>query len=238
MQDILVTGANRGVGLALVQALTQRAPDSRIFAACRQPSSADALAELARGSQGKVEILALDVGNVGSIRSAAATVATHTDKLDLLINNAGIMPSREQDSLASITFDTVLDVLRVNSAGPLIMVQSFWALLSAAQGPRVANISSSMGSIAGRQASGNYAYCTSKAALNMISRILAFDMQGIGGVAVALDPGWVQTDMGGSNAALTPLQSASAIIDVLFALKPEDNGRFLSVRNESGRLDW
>jgi NAD(P)-dependent dehydrogenase (short-subunit alcohol dehydrogenase family) len=142
-----------------------------------------------------------------------------------LINNAGarIRPER----LGQLEAGILLDVFALNAVAPLMVAQTYLDLLRVGHRPRIVNISSQMGSLARKQSGGDYSYCASKAALNMHTRALAFDVRGLGITAVAMHPGWVQTDMGGPNAPLTPQESIRGMIAVIDRLAPDDAGRFL-----------
>ncbi|GAB4341022.1 MAG: SDR family oxidoreductase [Phototrophicales bacterium] len=219
MMRIVITGANRGIGLELVRQYAQR-DDVTVFAACRHSS-----AELTALESNRVMIIPLEVTDTASIQQAVAQVQARVSGLDVLINNAGINPSGQQ--LTQIEPDTMLTVYHVNTVAPLMLVKAFWTLLKNGQQPKIINISSSMGSLAGRTYGGNYAYCASKAALNMVSRGLAADLKQDAITVLALDPGWVQTDMGGQGATLTPQQSAAGILNVIDHLTLQDSGAFL-----------
>ena len=234
MQTILITGANRGIGLALTQQYAARG--ERVLAACRQPERAEVLQTLAAAHEGQVRVIALDVGELASIRGAVEQARLHTEQIDVLINNAAINPPTQDQNLATIDFTTMMDVLRVNSAAPLMMTQQFLPLLRKAEGAKVVNISSDMGSLGQTRGGGDYAYSTSKAALNMVSRLLSFDLARYGITVVALDPGWVRTDMGGQYAALAPDDSAAGVIRVIDGLTARDSGSYLAY--DGGRHEW
>lgn len=223
----LITGSNRGIGLALVRALA--ADDSaRVFAACRQPAQADALNALAGAHPDRITVVPLDVTDRASIAAAATAVAAQVEGLDVLINNAAINPPAHSQTLASLTADRMLTIFQVNSVAPLMVVQAFVDLLRAGQHPRIVNISSGMGSMQDTTAGGSYGYRASKAALNMVTRTLAADLRGDGVVTITMNPGWVKTDMGGPGARLEPAESAAGVLRVIAGLTAADNGRFFN----------
>jgi NAD(P)-dependent dehydrogenase (short-subunit alcohol dehydrogenase family) len=226
MATILITGANRGIGLALTQALLARG--DTLFATCRKPDHATALRTLTDTYGERLAILPLEVSELSSIRESVEQVRALTSHLDILINNAALNPPEQDQSLEDIDFTTMMEVLRVNSAAPLIMAQQFLPLLRKSYGAKVINISSEEGSISEKRSGGDYAYRTSKAALNMVSRLLAFDLARYNITVVALDPGWVRTDMGGQYASLAPEESAAGMIRVMDGLTMRDNGRYLA----------
>lgn len=218
MERIFITGANRGIGLAVVQAYLERG-DAQIFAACRHPERAPMQAA-------NLHWIALEVTEQVSIERAFAEVQKQTDALDIVINNAGIDPDGQ--SFAAITAETMLQVYAVNAVAPLMISKAFFPLMKNGKNPRLVQISTEMASLHDRTYSGSYAYCSSKAALNMLMRGLAADLGRQGIINIALDPGWVQTDMGGSSASLEPVESAAGIVKVISNLKKSDNGRYLA----------
>ena len=233
MQTILITGANRGIGLALTRQLLK--DDARIFATCRAPDRADDLNELAQQHPDRVSVLQLDVNDVASIDGAVKTVTAETDSLDLLINNAGIGGDDSGRILGKLTEAEVSHVITTNAVGPLILTQACRELLKTGDNPRVVMISSGLGSLQ-RSGGTSYAYRMSKAAMNMAARVLAFDSAMTGITTVTMNPGWVQTDMGGPSAALTPEESASALRTLINRLSPADNGKFFQY--DGSELPW
>ena len=233
MITILITGANRGIGLALTRQLLQ--DNARIFATCRAPERAGDLNELAQRHAKRVTVLQLDVNEGASIASAVKAVAAETDALDLLINNAGIGGDDSGRILGQLTATEVSHVITTNAVSPLILTQACRELLKNGDNPRVVMISSGMGSLQ-RTGGTSYAYRMSKAAMNMAARVLAFDSAMTGITTVTMNPGWVQTDMGGPSAALKPEESASALRKLIKRLTPADNGLFFQY--DGGELPW
>lgn len=226
MQQIAITGSNRGIGLELVRQFAARG-ETQIFAMCRQPAGAAELNALSRASGGRIQVIALEVTDSPSIRTAVQEVAKLTDHIDLLINNAAINPPGRSQTIEKITSETMLQVLHVNTVAPLLIVQAFLDLLKKGSLPKIVNVSSEMGSLNDRDYGGYYGYCTSKAALNMVTRGLAADLAEYGIVTVSLDPGWVQTDMGGEDADLAPAEAVKGILRVIDTLTRKDNGTYL-----------
>jgi NAD(P)-dependent dehydrogenase (short-subunit alcohol dehydrogenase family) len=226
MQRVLITGTSRGIGLALARAYAERG--DQVFATARHPERSDALQALIRAHAGQVIPIQLDVTDAASISTAAEQVRQHTAALDILINNAGINPEEPRyERFGQLQADAMLSVLATNSVAPMLVLQAFHGLLVNGDNPRVANISSSMGSIELRRSGGSLSYCASKAALNMLTHGLAFQLRGDGVTAIALDPGWVQTDMGGRSASLRPEESANGCMRVIDGLTTRDAGRYL-----------
>jgi NAD(P)-dependent dehydrogenase (short-subunit alcohol dehydrogenase family) len=234
MRRVVVTGANRGLGLEFTRQLA--AAGDEIVATARQPKTADELNKLASTSGGRVSVVRLDVADPADAEAAALHVGERFDGVDLLINNAAIWTAPDQPDragsgpLADLRPDAVADVLRVNSVGPLLVTQALAPGLAAAGRAVVVNLSSWLGSIAeatrwgGR---GNLAYAMSKAALNMLTRRLAVELAGQGTIVVSMSPGWVATDMGGPSAPLEPPESVKGMLNVLDALTPAQSGSFL-----------
>ncbi len=232
MQNILITGANRGVGLALVKQYIQ-AGDVKVFATCRNPNTADELNILAKETNGVVVVVQLEINDRASIDASVKAVEAHTDSLDALINNAGIFPKGDHQSasLGNLSAEDVGEVVTTNSVSPLIVTQAYRPLLKKGNNPRVVMISSQMGSLE-RGGSGSYAYRMSKASMNMAARVLSSDSQMSGITVITTHPGWVQTDMGGSGASITPTESATGLKSVIDGLTSADNGKFYKWNGE------
>ena len=236
--DALVTGASRGLGLEFVRQLARRG--DRVFAACRRPSAATALRALAGELEGRVAVVALDVGDETSIARCALEVGGATRSLDLLVNAAGVYsgrgsadPGAAGERLGRLAFPPALDVLRVNALGPLLVAQSLFDLLRQGRGARVVSLTSGYGSVSANRGGFPYYYAASKAALNMLMRSLAGDAAPAGITVVVLDPGWVRTDMGGPPAPRAPAESVGGMLRVIDGLGASDNGRFLDRRGQA-----
>lgn len=218
---VVVTGANRGIGLEFVRQYLARGDE--VVATCRAPAEATALAALTRP-------WACDVSDDARV---AAFARAHGDApVDLLVNNAGV--GGEWTSLDAMSMASALAAYSVNALGPLRVTRALLPNLLRARAPRVANVSSGMGSIGDNGSGGAYAYRMSKAALNMASRSLAVDLRPQGVISVVINPGWVQTDMGGTNAPVPVAESVAAMIARFDSLTAEDSGRFLDWRRPEG----
>jgi NAD(P)-dependent dehydrogenase (short-subunit alcohol dehydrogenase family) len=233
VRHALVTGANRGLGLELVRQLL--AAGDHVVATCRRPGKATALNTLAGEHPGRLHVLPLDVADAKSHAELARElplVLGEGGRLDLLVNNAGVLHSGER--FGSLTTANFEDSFRTNATGPLLLTQALAPLL--ADGARVLNLSSQLGSIAGTRRFGTPSYNLSKAAQNMATVLLTHALAGRGIVVVALHPGWVQTDMGGTGADLPATEAAAGLLRVAAGLGPEDGGRFLDWQGRA--LDW
>lgn len=218
--NVVITGAGRGLGLEFARQCATAG--HRVFGTVRTDSAA--LSEIG------VTTLRLDVADPASIASFAEDLASRVDRIDLLINNAGINSRAMPEGQANVRWggieaEGILKMVRVNAVGPVLVTQAVQGLL--VEGSQVLCISSWLGSIARKQSGGNYGYCASKTTLNMLARAMAFDLKDRGITCVVANPGWVQTDMGGSRASLTPEQSVSGLLATMRGLGLEDAGRFL-----------
>jgi NAD(P)-dependent dehydrogenase (short-subunit alcohol dehydrogenase family) len=238
MQRILITGANRGLGLEFTRQYVERG--SRVFASCRRPAEARQLQTLRAAHPQRLSVVSLDVADANSIEAAHATVRSQVDSLDVLINSAGIYSSQggEQplERLGKLTFEDALMVFRVNAVAPLIVIQRYLDLLRVGRGAKIVSISSGYGSVSANTGGFPYYYSASKAALNMFMRSLAADAKRWGITTILLDPGWVSTDMGGPNAPITPKQSVRGMIRVIDTLMPQHNARLFTWRGHE--LAW
>ena len=239
-QRVLITGANRGIGLEFARQLAARG--DRVFATTRDVNRAAELKRLASEyGDDVVTIVPLDVADENSIRAAADAVKAKTDALDLLINNAGIYSAKVTsggepgEKLGQMNFDDALLVLRTNAVSPLLVTQALLPLLKRGENPRVASITSGYGSVADNTGFPYY-YAASKAALNMFTRSLAADAAIKDIAAIVMSPGWVQTDMGGANAPMTVDKSVAGMLKVIDNLTPADTSRFLDWRGEE--VNW
>jgi NAD(P)-dependent dehydrogenase (short-subunit alcohol dehydrogenase family) len=232
MQRILVTGANRGIGLEFVRQCLLRG--ARVFAACRQPGKALKLTELAAAHPGRLSVLPLDLDKERSIAELARETAALTDALDLLINNAGVLVPGER--YGEIVARTLIDTFTTNVAGPLLLTQALTPLLLRGESAKVVNLSSDLGSLAKTKSFYTPSYAISKAGLNMVTRQLAAEL-GAGGVSViSVNPGWVRTDMGGARAPVTPQESVTGLLKLINGLPRRDSGRFFD--HTGAALAW
>ncbi|MEL7235242.1 MAG: SDR family NAD(P)-dependent oxidoreductase, partial [Chloroflexota bacterium] len=158
-----------------------------------------------------------------SISAVHATVAAQVTHLNLLINNAAIFSTTP---FRDLTPEESLRMFAVNSVAPVIVTRAFFDML--AEEAVICNISSNRGSVSGQIKGGLMDYAASKAALNSYTRSIAAEAAQHGMKAVMIDPGWVQTRMGGDNAALTPDETVAGMINVIENLTPEQNGAFLT----------
>ena len=227
--NLVITGANRGIGLELVRQYLGRG-DS-VHAGVRDPASAAELTALGQQHPGRLHVAACDVADEASVRAFAAQVQ---GPVHLLVNNAGMR--QRPDELEDLGAEAVLRTFQVNALGPLLLTRALLPRLRAAKGAKVASLGSGLGSIADNTSGGVYGYRMSKAALSMATRSLAQDLREDGILAVVVSPGWVKTDMGGPEAPLTVAESAAGMVAFLDGLLPAQSGGFFDYRGE--RVAW
>jgi NAD(P)-dependent dehydrogenase (short-subunit alcohol dehydrogenase family) len=224
-----ISGANRGIGHGLATLLAARGDD--VTASVRSENARVELQRDVARHRARFAIVDFDTRDEDAIRAAAKEVE---EPIDVLVCSAGAYGPQRQSTL-DMDFAGALDLFDVNTLGPLRLVQAFLPHLRKAETPRIVLISSGLGSMA-TAGSTNIAYRAAKAALNKIAQGLAHDLKNDGVIVVALNPGWVRTDMGGRNAELSVEESATGIITTVDALTPDDSGRFLDYRNAD--MSW
>lgn len=221
---VLITGANRGLGLEYARQF--KAKGYAVIGTARNPGEAAELAAL------DVQVEALDVTDAASV----AALAKRLDgvPIDVLINNAGI-GDRDDTSILATDFAMFERTLAVNTLGPLRVTQALLPNLRAGGRKHIVNMSSRLGSITLNN--GNYpAYRASKAALNQVNRNLSIELGKQGFVVVVVHPGWVRTEMGGAEAPLLPEESVRGLVKLIERLSASDNGRFYDYLGEE--LPW
>jgi NAD(P)-dependent dehydrogenase (short-subunit alcohol dehydrogenase family) len=251
---ILITGANRGIGLEFARQYAAAGHD--IIATCRTPSAASELAELATVCPA-VTVEQLDVTDPRSIDTLAAAVGTDRP-LDLLINNAGNY-GVSAGSLSDVRPDDWMEMLRVNTIGPVLVTRALLPPLRRSSRPMVVGLSSVKASIGRNHMGGSYQYRATKAGLNAVLRSLAVDLADEGVCVIALSPGWVPrssdafgrglspdqrlrrarrffSEFGGREVRVTQSESVSGMIAVIDKLTIADSGSFLD--HEGGSLPW
>lgn len=221
MPTVLITGANRGIGLELARQYA--AEGWRVIATCRNPGGADALNEI----EGDIDVYPLDVDDPATLTALATSLKGQ--EIDVLFNNAGININKVP-SIGDIDYDAWAQTMATNVFAPIRVAWAFRDNVLASSMKVMAFTSSLMGSIE-RNGGGNAVYRSSKTALNMAAHCLSLELADKGAIVALLHPGHVRTDMGGASAPVTAEESAAGLRDVISKLTPEDNGCF---RNYDG----
>jgi len=221
METVVVTGANRGIGLELGKRYLESG--HRVIAGCRNPAAAAELKALT--TSGDLTTLSLDVLSHHSMERFAADIGSLG--VDILINNAGVMGGDRQ-SVDDIDYQAWLETFQVNTLAPMKVATLLKRNLMQSASPRVVTVSSQMGALS-RKSRGSFAYRSSKAAVNKVMQVLALEWEADGIVCCPVHPGWVRTDMGGGPGAdISVAESASGIIDLVARLTSADSGQFFS----------
>ncbi len=218
--QVLITGTNRGIGLEFAK---QYAADGwNVLACCRAPERASDLQALAN-TNSNVRIFTLDVGNFEQIDALALQLKD--EKIDVLINNAGIY---SPSSFSDTNYDEWAKSFKVNSMASLKMAEAFVQQVTRSELKKIVTLTSKMGSMDDNGSGESYIYRTSKAAVNMVMKSLSIDLKPYGISVATLHPGWVQTDMGGSNALINTHTSVTGLRHVIENLNLDNTGRFIA----------
>lgn len=217
MPTVMITGANRGLGLEFARQYL--ADGWRVVATCRTPKQAKELV----GLKGNIKIRPLDVTDAAQVRALARSLKGTA--IDVLINNAGIFGPRK-DVFGRVDTEAWDEVFRVNVMAPMLISEVFADHVTRSEKKTIIAITSKMGSIEGTNTGGGYIYRSSKAALNMVMRSLSVTLKPRGITVAMIHPGWVRTDMGGAGAAIDPVESVAAMRKLIAGLKPKASGSF------------
>jgi NAD(P)-dependent dehydrogenase (short-subunit alcohol dehydrogenase family) len=220
----LVTGANKGIGFEVARELARMG--LRVFLGARNVEAGRAAAKKLH-ADGDLAFLEIDVSDGDSIRRAAEELAGQTDRLDVLVNNAGILVDEDKDAL-TITPEIFEATLRTNTLGPWLVAQAFAALLKKSREPRIVNVSSGGGQLEDGADGWAPAYCVSKTALNGVTVQLAAALPKFAINSVC--PGWVRTDMGGENATRSVAEGAATIVWLATDAPHDLTGKFVKDR--------
>jgi NAD(P)-dependent dehydrogenase (short-subunit alcohol dehydrogenase family) len=220
----LVTGANKGIGFEVTRELARMG--FRVFLGARNVEAGRAAAEKL-GDESEVTFLEIDISNADSIRRAAEELGRQTERLDVLVNNAGVLLDEDKDAL-TITPEIFEETLRTNTLGPWLVTQAFAPLLKKSSEPRVVNVSSGGGQLEDGAEGWAPAYCVSKTALNGVTVQLAAALPKCAVNSVC--PGWVRTDMGGENATRSVAEGAATIVWLATDAPHDLTGKFVKDR--------
>lgn len=210
-KTLLITGANRGLGLEFVSQFSQK--NYQVYCCCRDMKTCDQLLTIARRYP-YVKVYQVDVTNEDQLSGLADELKNKP--IDILLNNAGIYgPAGENIGAEPIDKEGMINTFLTNALAPLKISEAFIPNLCMGKDRKVVSVSSKMGSISCNTSGGSPAYRSSKAALNAIMRTMAVDLQDLGLKVLLLHPGWVKTDMGTDNAPLSTEESISGMIKVI-----------------------
>lgn len=225
--NFLVTGAGRGIGLEFVRQLLSA--QKSVFAWVRDPSKATDLAQLQKQHPQLLTVQKVDINDANSVTAALQNISA----LDVVINNAGVYLDKGQ-GLQADTIEQTRKTFEVNVYTPMRVVQATLPLLQKSPSPLIVNISSLMGSIADNSSGSYYGYRMSKTALNMFTKSLSVDYPKV--KTLCMHPGWVQTDMGGSGASVTPEKSVNGLLRTILEPQKYATGSFINF--EGKNLPW
>jgi len=220
----LVTGANKGIGFEVARQLARQG--FRVFLGARNEKAGRASAEKLR-EEGDLIFLKVDISDANSIRAAAEEFSRQSDRLDVLVNNAGILLDEDKSAL-TLTPEIFETTLRTNTLGPWLVAQAFAALLQKSQAPRIVNVSSGGGQLEAGADGWAPGYCVSKTALNGVTVQLAAALPKCAVNSVC--PGWVRTDMGGENATRSVGEGAATIVWLATEAPHDLTGKFVKDR--------
>jgi NAD(P)-dependent dehydrogenase (short-subunit alcohol dehydrogenase family) len=227
-KTVIVTGANRGIGLEFARQLVQKG--NTVLAGVRNPSSAHELQKV----QG-VQIEQLDVSDPASIQAWAQRLASRHQHVDYVINNAGVYGPKALE-VDTVTAEDMIETYKVNTIGPLLVVQQLLKQgLIGPPGTVVGNVTSKVGSVSDNGSGGSYAYRASKSALNNVNKSLSIDLKADQITCVLLHPGWVKTDMTNNNGLIDAATSAKGLLSVLESDLPL-NGHWYDYKQEE--IPW
>lgn len=233
MSNVLITGANRGLGLSLT--IRYLEDGDTVFACCREKRSISVLSSLKKKYGNRLFFNKLDVTKEKEISESEETISKRVNSIDILINNAGVIFRNE--SVSAFNAENAEDAFAVNSTGPMLMVKHFIRLLKCSQNPKIVNISSLSGSISRVSGfSGLYSYKASKAALNMFTKILSSELKDAGIIVTSIHPGVMKTEMNGNKGDITPEESSMKIFNIIDKLKMKDSGSFIDYNRK--RCQW
>ena len=221
---VLITGANRGLGLEFVRQYSKLG--WTVLACCRDLDNAKVLKDLQKEFTA-LQVFQLDVGDLRDITSLSSQLSNVA--IDVLINNAGIYRS---SSLGNLDVEAWIESFRINTIAPYKLIEVFLTQIRRGSLKKVISITSKMGSIDDNTSGGSYIYRTSKTALNSMMRSLTHDLERDGIATLTLHPGWVKTDMGGSNAWINTFESVSGMINQIDKLSSKNSGQYLDYKGE------
>jgi NAD(P)-dependent dehydrogenase (short-subunit alcohol dehydrogenase family) len=231
MPSILITGANRGLGLEFCRQYGEQG--WRVFACCREPETATALQTLAKQWE-NLTVHTLEISDFQQIDQLAAQLAS--EPLDVLLNNAGVYGDKKDHGFGALDYADWQKTLYINTIAPVKLAEAFLPQLLKTPHPKIVAISSLMGSITDNGSGGNILYRSSKAGLNAAMKSLSIDLRPQNVAVLILHPGWVKTDMGGDNAPTSPEESITGMRSVISEFTLQQTGSFINYKGKL--LPW
>lgn len=232
MQTILITGANRGLGLEFCRQYAEAG--DRVIAACRNPEKAGRLRELAASHPDTIQVETLDVAGFAQIDALSAGLAD--EAIDVLINNAGVYGDKSGGGFGNLDYRSWTNTLSINTQAPVKMAEAFLPQIQRSDKKLIVSLSSLMGSVADNTSGGSILYRSSKAALNAAMKCLAIDLQDKSVGVLIFHPGWVRTDMGGPNGLIDVDESVSGMRKVIDSFSIRQSGCF--VKYDGTPMPW
>ena len=227
MATILVTGANRGLGLEFCRQYAQEGWD--VIACCRNPENATDLTNLA-SQHPTIQLETLNVADFDQIDALANKLSD--EQIDVLLNNAGIYTDNKTNAFGQLDYQSWNTSLLVNTLAPVKMAEAFLTQVAASERKMIVNISSLMGSISDNTSGGSLYYRSSKAALNAAMKSLAIELQNRAVGILTLHPGWVKTEMGGPNALIEANESIAGMRQVIADFTLTQSGGFIKYNGD------
>ena len=229
MKKVVITGANRGIGLGLTKVFLSE--NHQVIAATRNPKESSYLLDLKKKYSQTLDIVVLDVTKKHSISKFSESISFKS--IDILINNAGVM-EKENVSFDTLDISEVRKIIEVNTIGPMRVIQVLIDKLLLSSNCKNVLITSKMGSISDNFGGGYYSYRISKSALNMFCRSISVDYPTL--TSIVLHPGWVKTDMGGPNAITSIEESSIGLTQVIMKATKSSSGKFMDFKGNE--LPW
>ena len=228
MKTVLITGANKGIGFEVAKQLLVR--NFKVILTARNKDKGLLAVKNLKMNEEKVLFVKMDVGDEESIKKAAKEVQTKNLKIDIIVNNAGVLLDTE--SINEVSSENILTTFRVNTLGPILVIQNLLPLMN--KNGRIINVSSGLGAFS-EMSSYAPTYSISKTALNAVTKQFSFSLEEKSISVNSVSPGWVKTDMGGSNATRSVEKGAETIVWLAEEAPHNLTGKFFRDKKE---LDW
>ena len=225
MESILVTGASRGIGFEFIRQHDEQG--WRVFATCRDPSSADRLRAIAEGSEGRVSLHALDVTNHPQIEALAEELGH--EAIDILVNKRGFgWAPPHYETFGNTKYECWAAVMQTNLLGVMKVSETFVEHVASSNRKIISALSAGMASVTNTESGDTHIYRTSKAGVNMLVKVMAEYLRDRGTITVALSPGWVNTEMGTAATVMVD-DSIRAMRGILDRLTPAESGQYVYI---------